>query len=104
MKTVEVVHNPDQQRFVLAWQGQQAILDYHLFPATTTAAASVDFHHTYLPPELRGQGLAEPLVQFGLRWAAQQNLQIVASCWYVAKIISADTKTAAAHLFHHDQG
>lgn len=97
MTTAVIIHHPDQQCFVLEWQGQQARLDYQLLTAT-----QVDFNHTYVPPELRGQGLAEQLVQAGLRWAAQQNLQVHASCWYVAKVIRANAAKALSQ--NNNQG
>ena len=90
MTTAAIKHHPDEQCFLLEWQDQQARLDYQWRAATSTTPAQVNFHHTYVPPEFRGQGLAEQLVQEGLRWAAQQNLQVQASCWYVAKVIRAN--------------
>jgi predicted GNAT family acetyltransferase len=85
--TAAIVHHPDDQCFVLEWQGQQARLDYQLLSARGLSPASLDFTHTFVPPEFRGQGLAAQLVQYGLRWAAQQQLQVQASCWYVAKVM-----------------
>jgi predicted GNAT family acetyltransferase len=87
MTTTDIVHVPEQQCFILEWQGQQARLDYQMQAATPTSMAAVDFTHTYVPPESRGQGLAERLVKYGLKWAAQQNLKVHASCWYVAKVM-----------------
>lgn len=91
MTTNAIVHHPEEQCFLLAWQGQQARLDYQFM---TEARTQVDFNHTYVPPEFRGQGLAEQLVQAGLSWAAQHNLQVHASCWYVAKVLRANAEVA----------
>jgi predicted GNAT family acetyltransferase len=102
MTTVAIKHQPDEQCFVLEWQGQQAHLDYQYRAATATTPAQVDFNHTYVPPEFRGQGFAEQLVQAGLRWAAQQNVQVQASCWYVAKVMRANADVAASH--QHNKG
>lgn len=99
MTKVAIVHHADEQCFVLEWQGQQARLDYQIHAGREP---QVDFNHTYVPPEFRGQGLAEQLVQAGLRWAASQNLQVHASCWYVAKVICANA-TAAASQPHHQR-
>lgn len=97
MTTASIKHHPDEQCFLLEWQDQQARLDYQYRAATAATPAQVDFHHTYVPPEFRGQGLAEQLVQAGLRWAAQQNMQVQASCWYVAKVMRANADVAASH-------
>lgn len=105
MITAAIEHHPVDQCFILEWQGQQARLEYHVRAATATTPGLVDFSHTYVPPEFRGQGLAEQLVQVGLRWAAQQNVQVQASCWYVAKVMRANAAAAVsdpADSGHHN--
>ncbi|MFN6970452.1 MAG: GNAT family N-acetyltransferase [Rheinheimera sp.] len=89
MSTTAIQHHPELQCFILEWQGQQARLDYQLRVATASSSASVDFNHTFVPPEFRGRGLAQQLVEFGLQWAAEQHLQVSASCWYVDKVMRA---------------
>lgn len=74
-----VIHQPEQQRFIIERQDHLAHLDYRL------ATDSVDFTLTWTPPALRGQGLAAQLVTAGVAWARQQNLRIEASCSYVAE-------------------
>ncbi|RVU40020.1 N-acetyltransferase [Rheinheimera riviphila] len=91
------MHHPDEQCFVLEWQGQQARLEYQYQAQSATSQARVDFNHTFVPPEFRGQGLAAQLVQFGLCWAGQQHLQVTASCWYVAKVMRDNAEKAAAN-------
>ncbi|MDX1391024.1 MAG: GNAT family N-acetyltransferase [Rheinheimera sp.] len=76
-----LVHQPQQQRFVLQLDNAEAVLDY------TVTGGSIDFNHTFVPPEFRGKGLAEKLVRHGLAWAKQQDYQITASCWYVQKFL-----------------
>lgn len=80
-----VQHLADQQRFVIQYEGGEAVLAYRLFTNGTTEA--IDFTSTYVPPEFRGKGLAEKLVRAGLAWAKSQNYELHASCWYVAKFI-----------------
>ena len=83
----EVQHQPDQHRFIIPAE-EAAVLDYHLFQ-TSDGARGVDFTHTWVPPALRGKGLAERLVREGLSWAKAEGLTIRASCWYVAKFLRA---------------
>lgn len=82
-------HDREAQAFTLAASGDKAILQYRLSrnPGPDGKSGSVDFTHTYVPPQLRGQGLAESLVRHGLAWAKQENYDIHASCWYVAKFL-----------------
>lgn len=81
----EVQHQPNQQRFVIHHEGAEALLAYRLF--SNGAIPAIDFTSTYVPPEFRGQGLAEKLVRTGLKWAKAQGYELHASCWYVAKFI-----------------
>ncbi|QIR15983.1 GNAT family N-acetyltransferase [Shewanella aestuarii] len=73
-----VQHQADLTRFSV---NNEAILEYHL------TGHSVDFHHTFVPPSLRGQGIAEKLVRSGLAWAKAEQLTIKASCSYVQKFL-----------------
>ncbi len=81
MTSDEIIHQAWHQRFVLAGDGEQAQLDYQL------AGNTINFTNTFVPPELRGQGLAEKLVRHGLAWARAQNFTIHASCRYVKKFL-----------------
>ncbi|MEH8017351.1 N-acetyltransferase [Rheinheimera muenzenbergensis] len=76
-----IQHQTEQQRFVLQLAGAEAVLDYKV------QGNSVDFHHTFVPPQFRGKGLAEQLVRHGLAWAKSQQYQLSASCWYVQKFL-----------------
>lgn len=88
-KKDEVRHDRDAQRFTLSAAGDEAVLQYRLSAneKNTSQPATVDFTHTYVPPKLRGQGLAETLVRHGLAWAKQQGFRVEASCWYVGKFL-----------------
>ncbi len=81
----DVQHQPEQQRFIIQRDDALAILLYQVFSNGSTPA--IDFTSTYVPPEFRGQGLAEKLVRAGLTWAKSQGYELHASCWYVAKFI-----------------
>lgn len=76
-----IEHHQQAQKFTLGEQGNEAVLQYRLSPG------AIDFTHTYVPPPLRGRGLAEALVRHGLKWAREQGYDIHASCWYVAKFL-----------------
>jgi len=81
MTTVSVIHQAEMHRFLVEINQQQAILEYRL------TGHNVNFHHTFVPPEMRGKGVAESLVRTGLSWAKQQQLTIEASCSYVQKFL-----------------
>ena len=76
-----VIHQAEQQRFIIEQDGHECVLDYVL------EGKQIDFTHTYVPFRLRGKGLAEELVKEGLAWAKSQGYDIQASCWYVRKFL-----------------
>ncbi len=81
----DVIHQPELNRFLIDSLGVESVLMYRLFEQAGKPA--IDFSSTYVPPSLRGQGLAEKLVRTGLQWARAQGYELHASCWYVAKFI-----------------
>ncbi|RFC65229.1 N-acetyltransferase [Fulvimarina endophytica] len=44
---------------------------------------TVVFDHTFVPPEMRSQGLARKLVDAGVAWAREEKLKVVPECPYV---------------------
>ena len=84
----KVEHEPQQNRFIVnnvddvAIEENPAVLEYVLLDDN-----ALDFTRTYVPFRQRGLGIAEALVEDGLKWAKQQNYQIQASCWYVEKFL-----------------
>jgi len=81
----DIQHLPNEQRFVISYEGGEAVLAYRLF--NNGEKPAIDFNSTYVPPEFRGKGLAEKLVRTGIKWAKEQGYELHASCWYAAKFI-----------------
>lgn len=79
---MNIEHQPEHNRFVADIDGQQALLEYRLL-----AGRRIDFSYTFVPPLLRGRGIAEKLVRTGLAWAREQGLGMQASCWYVQRFL-----------------
>ena len=75
---MEIQHSPEQQKFFAVVDGAEGFLRY-----APLGEGKVDFQSTFVPPALRGRGLAEAIVERGLEWAAAQGLRVVPSCWYV---------------------
>jgi predicted GNAT family acetyltransferase len=72
-----VRHNSEACRFELEREGRLSVVDYHL------AGGSMVITHTFVPPELRGQGIAEKLVRAALDHARAGQLKVVPQCSYV---------------------
>jgi len=85
--TPVVIHDEAAHRFRAEVEGEQVVLDYSLGEDGT-----VDFHHTFTPPPLRGRGLAAVVVDAGLAWARVEGKQVTASCWYVRDHLAKERK------------
>lgn len=73
-----VVHNPELHRFEIHVGGSLAVAEYE------EQGNEMVFTHTFVPPELRGRGLAAELVEAGLAFAKEQGRKVVPACSYVA--------------------
>lgn len=80
--TPSVEHYPSEQRYELRLGEAQAILTYELEDDRIT------YTHTFVPVELRGQGIAEQLVKVALADARANQHVVVPQCSYVEKFIS----------------
>ena len=78
---MDIQHQPEQQRFVSIpdEQADEAFVTYQLAEPN-----KVNFNYSFVPPALRGKGVARELVLCAAKWANENNKQISASCGYVA--------------------
>ena len=77
-----VHHNAVTQRFELVLEDHRSELAYVI------DGGRVTFSHTFVPPALRGRGVAEQLVRAALAWARVEKKHVVPACSYVAKFIT----------------
>ncbi len=80
--SVTIRHDEASSRFFAEIDGHLAHADYALDGARMT------FTHTFVPPELRGRGIAGQLVRPALAHARANNLRVVPACSYVAAFIA----------------
>ena len=72
-----VQHHPSQGRFEIQVEGQSSVADYQL------RGTEMIMTHTFVPPALRGKGIAEKLVRAALEYARSERLRVVPACSYV---------------------
>jgi predicted GNAT family acetyltransferase len=77
-----ITRQPERHRFVARFEDQEAVLEYRLLPDH-----GIDFTRTFVPEDLRGQGIAEKLVRSGIVWAREQEYEMQAGCWYVRRFL-----------------
>lgn len=81
MMDEKVEHDEDQGRFYITTDGKEAYLAY------SEQDGVLDLYSTYVPQELRGQGIAGKVVKEGLEHAKKEGYQVRPSCPYVAAYI-----------------
>lgn len=77
----EVRHNSAEHRYEVETDGQVSVCEYEIVGDRAV------FTHTYVPPELRGKGLAEQMVRTALNDARAAGRKVVPACSYVALFI-----------------
>ena len=74
---IVVRHNTAESRFEVITDGRLSVADYQL------RGGEMVMTHTFVPPELRGRGIAEKLVRAALEYAQGEQLRVVPACSYV---------------------
>lgn len=77
-----IQHHPEQQTFLAGPANDPAELAYSL-----PAPGVIDFTHTFVPEEARGQGQAEELARTGLAYARQEHLRVRTSCEFMQAFV-----------------
>jgi len=77
MTSESVQHHPERARFELMREGKVAFAEYE------QREDIVVLTHTWVPPEMRGGGVAGLLVREALIWAREQKKKVVPQCSYV---------------------
>ena len=79
---LKTIHYPGRQNFELKYgTGEPAIISYR------KRGDDVVIEHTYVPPNLRGKGIAANLTQDALLEARRLGWKIVPDCSYVENFI-----------------
>ena len=83
-----VQHNPEQERFEIQIDDEIAHLEYE------ERGKSLIFTHTYVPPALRGKGLAGKLTVHALDFARKEGKTVDPQCSYAAAYMDGHTEYA----------
>lgn len=83
----QVSHDKEKELFYIEKNGSHAELRYRRVSENV-----LDYFSTFVPPENRGQGLAEKLAENALDFALDQGYYVIPSCWYVSKYIDRHVK------------
>ena len=83
-------HDAAAHRFTLSSGTAVAVLDYREHDART-----LEYYHTFVPPAMRGRGVASRLVAHALRHALAHGIAVIPACPFVAAFIRKNTEYAA---------
>ena len=76
---MNIKHDSDNQQFTTGSPDEPAELAYSL-----PSPGVIDFVHTFVPDEMRGEGLADELARTGLAYAREHHLKVRTSCEFMA--------------------
>jgi predicted GNAT family acetyltransferase len=74
LSEVQVIHNPNENRFEATVDGYPSKLDY------IQDGKNFVITHVGVHPELRGQGIAGRIVEVSLAYAKENKLRVVPMC------------------------
>ena len=75
---LEVRRDDERHRYYASIDGREAHIRF-----APAGAGTLDFQHTEVPPELRGQGIGAELVRQALEDVRARGERIIATCPYV---------------------
>lgn len=75
---VKIRHDREKHLFETEVEGHRAYLAY-----MDLGKHTLDFYRTFVPDELRGQGIAALLTQNALEFANKEGYSVIPSCSYV---------------------
>lgn len=80
---MDIRHDTERERFAAEVDGWEGRLDYKRLDERT-----LDFRHTFVPPELRGRGVGARLVLHALDYAREHGFSVVPTCPFVDRVIA----------------
>jgi predicted GNAT family acetyltransferase len=79
---ISVYHQREKGRFLANVKGREAFMKY-----AKPESEILEIVSTFIPAELRGQGIACQIAAFACNYALAKQLKIKASCPYLAQYI-----------------
>ena len=77
--SIDVVHQPESQRFIALVDGSECRLDYRLFDEVMTIT------HTWVPSTVGGRGIAAELTRVAVITAREMGWRVEAECSYAQR-------------------
>ena len=79
---LDIQHHPEDQQFTLSIADVgDAVLQYRILEREDVDV--MDFHHTFVPEEVRDHGIGRSLVKRGLHYAQKHGYKVRGTCPFV---------------------
>jgi predicted GNAT family acetyltransferase len=88
---LDVKHDEKAGKYYAVVDGRESVCEYR-----PGGNGVLNFVHTYVPPELRGRGIADDLVRHALDDVVERGLKVIPSCWFVRVYIDRHAEYQAA--------
>lgn len=79
---LKIKHAPERHRFEAEVDGELAHLDYERLDDKT-----VEYQSTWVPPAGRDRGVGHQLVDYAMRWAKDEGLEVIPTCPFVVEVL-----------------
>jgi predicted GNAT family acetyltransferase len=84
---IQVQHDEKARKYFAIVDGKESVCEYG-----EAGDRTLNFWHTYVPPQLRGKGIADELVRVALDDVMEKGLKVIPSCWFVRVYIDRHQK------------
>lgn len=84
---VDVKHDGSEKKFYCVINGMECLMEYDLLDGGLMSVT-----HTYVPPELRNQGIAEAILTRAAEYAVTNKMRIDPLCSYAASFFNRHKK------------
>ncbi len=75
---LSVKHDEDRRKYYTVVDGRESVCEY-----APAGEKTLNLWHTFVPPELRGRGIADELVRQALEDLLEKGYKVIPSCWFV---------------------
>jgi hypothetical protein len=86
-RNLEIIHDKLQKKFYCVIGGIESKVEYDY---TNETKKTIEIFHTYVPEQLRGQGIAKEIYLKVIDYIDKNHLKVKPTCSYALKIFSSE--------------
>lgn len=84
---IDVKHDQNEKKFYSMISGMECLMEYDWLDD-----GKMNITHTYVPPELRNQGIAEAILTYAAKYALKNKIKIIPVCSYAERFFKNNKK------------